>query len=365
MEGATRLASELRRALVAKTVPLGHALKAYERSQQRRAHPVQTLVPMVHSVGRVKGMLRSLRNTAFRLLPQVLSTPVFDATHRLALGWSFTVPDLGQGLYARLLGREFFEHAAQQCAALSDFHRGSQHKRACGQVEVRHGEGRLTRLLARLSGLPPALPPGTPLSVDVHVAQDGRETWHRVFGPAASAASSGASAGHAFTTKQWIAGEQMQEKHGWIVVTLDVVDTSFRAPTGEWRARFDHIIRGVSVAVPLPGGRALTLPLPRALCPVVHGITLPCVDEPGKPSNGWRFKVEVTAPTWMDSLLRSGTAPVSRSDDAGAMATALAALGGADGLDFVHSGVAEELARLAAAKGALVACYEGSIDSVE
>ena len=50
---------------------------------------------------------------------------------------------------------------------------------------------------------------------------------------------------------------------------------------------------------------------------------------------------------------------------AASMATALAALGGADGLDFVHSGVAEELARLAAAKGALVACYEGSIDNVE
>ena len=34
----------------------------------------------------------------------MISTPIFDTTHKFALGSSYTPPNLGEGLYSRILG---------------------------------------------------------------------------------------------------------------------------------------------------------------------------------------------------------------------------------------------------------------------
>lgn len=345
------LAAQLRRAFVTgELAGADEAIEAYRQRQSRRAFPVQVLVPMVHAIGRVSGLLRSCRNAVFKAAPGALKTPVFDSTHRWALGWNYTVPDLGQGLYARLLGARFFDKLREASQQLEQFHVGTERKHAEGHASVRVGSG-LMALAARLSGLPPVAPARSRLTVDVVVdAARGRETWKRhFFGPDGAV--------HELCTVQWLSGEQMLEQHGPFVLALNVVDASQVDCDGRvHRLRFDHVSCGMFLGLPVPqfvsqDGMWL-VPLPRFVAPVVHGTTEPI---PPTEGGGWNFSVRVCAPKWTRWL--SSAARPSHNSDAPTLPQSLSLRGGDDVEALIRS-VHDDA-------GPLIACYEGVIETVD
>lgn len=288
IEDALELGHQLHRALVKGSVGLPDALHQYNARRTARAHVVQTLVPMVHQVGRVSGRVRAARNAVFSASPVAVSTPVFDTTHRLALGWSYTSPDLGQGLYPRVLGHSAFSALEQRCPLLGRYHRGSHTRRATGGVWITAGTGWAQRLLGRLMGVPlGSVGPWAEVSVDVTPGEDGSEEWSRVFSGTRQVP---------FCTRQWIEGERMMEGFGPLVFGFDlpVVGSADDCGGGDGFG-FDIVLRSFEARVL---GTRLRVPIPKILWPSVRGTTR--VGDASRP--GWDLSVEVRAPTWCATL---------------------------------------------------------------
>ncbi len=139
----------------------------------------------------------TIRDDVVQLVPMFLRNMVFNMLHRFYLGWNYTAPDLGQGLYPRLAARNWTEAPA----LLRAFHGQSPDSHTCsGVVTVRRGAGLLTRLAAAAVGFPSA---AMNSAVDVHITQqsDGCEVWKRVFSPT-----------HSFVTTQYMENETMVER---------------------------------------------------------------------------------------------------------------------------------------------------------
>lgn len=289
IEDAAELASQLRSSLSAtgenkqqQQQQLGDALSVYDSRRRRRAHAVQRLVPLVHVVGHQGGWLRRARNALFTLTPHAIKTPVFDTTHRAALGWAYTCPNLGQGLYARLLGLRHWERLAAGSPGLQTFHSGTCSKAASGKATITQGSGWFVRLLGRVLGLPPSAPQAE-VSVEVEVADDsgGREAsmevWERVF-------TLPGGRQHRFTTTQWVEGENMFEQHGPLQFEFALVPCD----TG-----FIHVLQRTYVGM---AGWRLRIPVPGFAAPVVVG-------ETRVEGQGWYFAVRVHGPKWLTWLI--------------------------------------------------------------
>ena len=298
--------------------------RRYDRERRMRAHVVQTLVPAVHTIGSLAGTAETLRNCFFSVFPHALKTPIFDATHRAALGWSYTAPDLGQGLYVRLLGyaawrqlvgdelagrQDGHETTATRAAgavvtsrddqrktysqekALWAFHAGTVDKTAVGSSCVVHGPSLFARLLAFAAQLPAATPHAH-LEVAVQVNRaggsgsgsgSGGETWHRQFTSDSSARHSTSSRNNVsrFSTRQWIEGEHMVEQHGPLQFVFDLrpvyASSGLGVDDADAVVGFDHELLFVRVGFPGLSSRPWAcLRLPSVLTPRVHGTTRLC-----------------------------------------------------------------------------------------
>lgn len=308
MEDAAEVAAQLTRALrndggsQSRAEQLADALAAYDTKRRRRARLVQVLVPAVHTVGGARGVVRRLRDAFFLAVPAAVKTPVFDLVHRAALGWSYTVPNRGQGLYPRLFGARDWARIAAASPALERFHSGMHSKRCDGVVRVSRGRGRLASLLCSAAGLPADMPAAR-VTLHVDADADGCERWQRTFRPMEGDARGGCN----FDTLQWEEQEQMVERHGALQFVFAVVPGTRELPgelhsasavkDGVAAGAFEHQLRGFRLHL---WGR-VGLPLPRALWPRVEGYTHPLRFEDG--GDGWFLDVVARAPVWAAPLV--------------------------------------------------------------
>lgn len=272
---------ELRNETADLSMHITEAFREYEGRRQRRTRLVQVLVPWVHAMGSMRTGLAKYRNIVFNMFPDSVKTVVFDLTHKVLLGWSYTPPNLGQGLYHRLLGAAFM----QRNPTLASFH-ASDVTRACsGRVVVQRGTTSLVKLICTVLNLPPDYD-GHAGSVRVRIAcdeRDGSETWSRDF-----TAPCGKEVN--FKTKQFIFNEDLIEQFG-------PLQFSFRNEIS------DHEFESVAhrTYLCLPGLPAF--PLPKLLSPVVYGKTTTFTQSSeGNEQIYWNFDVELRGPQWCSSL---------------------------------------------------------------
>ncbi|CAF1397891.1 unnamed protein product [Didymodactylos carnosus] len=109
-----------------------------------------------------------------------IRSSIFNQLHRLTLGWNYTVPNLGQGLYARVLGYSEFEKLPE---LLQLFHceQAEVRTQQCkGTVTIKRGHSWFSCILAGADGAsPPAK--GAEVSVTIQQHADSSETRIRHF----------------------------------------------------------------------------------------------------------------------------------------------------------------------------------------
>mmetsp|Transcript_6089 Transcript_6089/g.9521 ORF Transcript_6089/g.9521 Transcript_6089/m.9521 type:complete len:438 (-) Transcript_6089:1109-2422(-) len=99
------------------------ALSRYDHTRRRRVVVPQHLARAVNFVGSLGTPWSTYRDISCSLLPTGLKTPLFDRLHQFTVGWSYTAPNIGQGLYARVLGPVAFRELPE---AQQAFHRGEK-----------------------------------------------------------------------------------------------------------------------------------------------------------------------------------------------------------------------------------------------
>jgi 2-polyprenyl-6-methoxyphenol hydroxylase-like FAD-dependent oxidoreductase len=192
-----------------------NAFKQYETNRKSRCKVVQTLVPWVHTVGAANGNLSLLRNATFNLSPRYLKTLVFDSTHRFALGWNYTPPNLGQGLYKRLLGYEFLSTTP----ILNKFHSGDIDRYCSGSINVQRGNI-LGNLMASICNLPKPLINGY-IELIATIDKSGKEHWQRIFRDC-----KGGKVVSTFNTTQSLFNEELMEQYGpFFIVFVKIIKT--------------------------------------------------------------------------------------------------------------------------------------------
>jgi 2-polyprenyl-6-methoxyphenol hydroxylase-like FAD-dependent oxidoreductase len=264
------------------------AFSQYYRARWFRTAVVQFLVPLVHQVGSISSpTLVLLRDGIFAAFPSFIKTVVFDFTHQIALGWSYTPPNLGQGLYHRLLGKSFMD--ANQ--SLSDFHRSDVDRHCSGTVDVIRGDNALASCLASVLMLPPSLQNGQ-VELSVTTLANGSEVWRRTF-----TSPNGTHAHSTFNTHQDIEEESLLEIFGPFIFHFKVCIV-------------DDNIFTLNLEKLKLGWRHLNVPVPHALHPRVYGTTYTCTctgDDVSHDATAkgwvWKFDVEVYGPAWSDAVL--------------------------------------------------------------
>jgi hypothetical protein len=197
------------------------ALREFSRVRIKRVHLVQRLVKAEHWVGSCDGFSAWLRNLLF-WVPTFVKTPVFDSTHRWALGWSYSPPPLPRiGLYERVLGPKAFARLDQRVRHL---HGGVESVMIRGEAKV------ISSWLARLFfGFKTYTGPFV-----LECTRDSRlESWKRRFGD------------FVFETQQFSAEGQLIESFGPLQFAFDLV------PAG---GGFKHVLSRLSIGkwIPLP-----------------------------------------------------------------------------------------------------------------
>jgi 2-polyprenyl-6-methoxyphenol hydroxylase-like FAD-dependent oxidoreductase len=294
IEDALELAHQIRKIYRSKSgecvnpsiAEVSTAFEAYERNRLGRVKLVQTLVPLVHSVGAMSQPYSDYRNTFFAIFPNFIKTTVFDLTHRFALGWSYTPPNLGQGLYHRLLDAPFM--AANKSLFL--FHKDDVDRYCSGEVTVQRGEALLADVLATIMCLPPSTRAGQSSKVSVHITTDadGVETWKRVFSYHNEFGRKTVSQpDFEFTTRQSTLEERLVECFGPIQFHFDVTVSS---PN-----EFKLSLSRMEVGMPLT---PWVVSVPSQLCPRVVGVTTQSDSD-----TGWSFDVQIKGPEWADSFV--------------------------------------------------------------
>ena len=249
------------------------AFLKYYTARNFRTSIVQFLVPLVHKIGSLSSPLWiNLRDNIFSIFPASVKTVVFDLTHQIALGWSYTPPNLGQGLYHRLLGNKFM----RKNQSLNVFHRFDVDRQCSGRVKVTEGSGVFAACLRALLSLPP--PMEGKVSLVVHCNSDGSERWCRTF-----ISENGMRA--EFNTMQHIEEEKLLETFGPFVFEFIVRITAENS--------FDLHLDRLAL-----GTQRLRIPAPKFLCPQIIGTTI-------NQENiiGWKFCVKIKGPSWSDIFL--------------------------------------------------------------
>ena len=298
IEDALELAHQLHRlnsrpdhSVTNATLPaLTDALRDYERRRWWRVYLVQFLVPLVHTIGACSEPYSSIRNGIFHIFPDVIKTCVFDCTHQMALGWRYTPPNLGQGLYHRLLDKTFL--AAN--VSLSTFHAHDVNRLCSGNVVVERGRGVLCHLLGRLLQLPPptALTEKSDVSVQIHTDSQGVETWRRIFSYYSRSNADNMTTAVPtrvveFTTRQSITGEDLVECYGPCQFHFRVM---IEGPN-----QFRLSLREMWLGIPLS---PFLVRVPAIGTPQVDGWTVQ-----SKADTGWMFDVHIRGPRWTDGFV--------------------------------------------------------------
>jgi hypothetical protein len=297
MELAHQLATISRQSSSSTRAPLQIAnetieksFETFARNRRNRTRLVQTLVPLVHQMGAMRSPLSTGRNFFFLLFPEWLKTIVFDRTHQLSLGWSYTPPNLHQGLYHRLLSASFLRRFPQ----LASFHSHESDRLCSGSLCVTVSESAILRSFLSLFSLPASNILIEDGEVVVNMICDpltGTETWHRIFRDRRM------SREYSFVTKQDISGEELTETF------LDCFLFSFEMIESD--QSFAISLSDLSLQLPFFGSQLL-LPLPSLCHPTVVGNTIPFPEERcsegGK--GGWDYEVDIGVPQWCRFFFR-------------------------------------------------------------
>ena len=251
------------------------SMSAYFSSRKRRTRFVQFLVPLVHKIGSMhSGLLISMRDGVFNFFPASLKSKVFDVTHRLALGWHYTPPNLGQGLYHRLLDHEFMIRNQ----SLFEFHKGDVNRWCSGSAEVTRGQSLISRFICNVLQIPKDMKNGM-VELEVQSNSDGSEVWRRLF-----LSSDGIHC--EFNTAQNIFEENLIETFGPLLFDFRVAISG----SNEFTLDLHKLRIGFS--------RILSIPMPSIFCPQVRGTTLHDASQVG-----WKYHVETRSPLWCDAFI--------------------------------------------------------------
>lgn len=256
------------------TTEISEAFEHYFQARRTRTAVVQFLVPLVHKIGSVSSpQLVILRDGVFAMFPDTLKTIVFDFTHQWALGWTYTPPNLGQGLYHRLLGGEFM----RSNLSLHKFHQHDTDRYCRGTVNVTHGPSVLATLLCFLMRLPRPMQNGE-VELRVTTLPDGSEQWRRLFSSCDGLCSQ-------FNTHQYCDEENLKEVFGPFIFYFEVVIVKENV--------FELNLEKMSV-----GWKHVSVPVPAVFLPKVRGTTT-------HDSNctGWKYAVDIRGPVWSDAIL--------------------------------------------------------------
>jgi 2-polyprenyl-6-methoxyphenol hydroxylase-like FAD-dependent oxidoreductase len=285
------------------------SFRTFAKNRRIRTKFVEFLVPLVHQMGAMRQPYASIRNGFFLVFPQWLKTIVFDRTHQLSLGWTYTPPNLHQGLYHRLLSSSFLQRFPHFAA----FHATESPRHCSGSVCVTVSNSTVIRSLLSLFSLPST---NIPLS-------DGRVTVEMVPQPSSASSSSSTEIWHRrftnqrtneefmFVTTQDIAQEELKETFlDTFVFTLQISehDRNFLITLSDLSLQFSIL------------GRHLVLPVPSFCHPVVVGNTIPASstsvagevegDEQG--GVGWEYEVEISLPRWCQRFVSEETGRILR-----------------------------------------------------
>lgn len=242
----------------------------YEKKRINRCKIVQTLVPWVHSVGTAYAPYNRIRDFFFKFPFVKIKTKIFDNTHRFALGWSYTPPNLGNGLYCRLLSKDFL----LKTKSLINFHSNDVDRYCKGTVKVERGKG-IGKLLAILMGLPKDLT-GT-IELNVLTDKNGTEVWKREF------YSTDKKIFSKFSTVQSLYEESLYERYGVLFFILEIEHIN--------NNRFDLYLKSFGLDI-----FGYKIRFPKFLTPIVTGIT---VDT----EIGWKFDVNIKSPKIFSSFI--------------------------------------------------------------
>jgi 2-polyprenyl-6-methoxyphenol hydroxylase-like FAD-dependent oxidoreductase len=260
-----------------------NSFKTLAKNRRNRTRFVQTLVPLVHQMGAMKSPLATGRNVFFLLFPEWLKTIVFDWTHQLSLGWSYTPPNLHQGLYHRLLSASFL-HRFPHLAA---FHSHESHRHCSGSLCVTVSDSVIIRSLLSLFSLPSSNISMNDGEVVVDMICDpltGAEIWNRTFRDRRSQRE------YSFVTKQDVYQEELKETFlDFFVFYLEILESDHN---------FLISLTDFSLQLPFFGPRFL-IPLPSLCQPTVVGNTIPFPEK-----DGWEYEVEIGVPKWCQFLFR-------------------------------------------------------------
>lgn len=269
------------------------SLQTFAKSRRNRAKFVEFLVPLVHKIGAMNAPYSSLRNSVFLLFPEWLKTIVFDRTHQLSLGWSYTPPNLHQGLYHRLLSSSFL----QKFPHLAAFHATESPRYCCGSVCVTVSDSSIIRYLLSLFSLPSSDIPlcDGRVTVEMTPHPSGTEIWHRRF------TNQQTNEEFEFVTTQDIAQEDLKESF------LDIFVFNFQVNEQD----NNFLITRTDLALQLSlFGHRLLVPVPSFCHPVIVGNTIPSPAEGGP--TGWDYEVEIRVPSWCERFLSEATGRILR-----------------------------------------------------
>ncbi|KAL4461948.1 hypothetical protein ABPG74_000793 [Tetrahymena malaccensis] len=252
----------------------------YVQKRRLRAHIVQTLVPMVHQVGRLDGKAEQFRNAFFKAWSGKFKTYIFDKTHQFCLGWSYTAPNLGQGLYTRIIGQNLFNYPK----GLVDFHinkakqlDGKQisvdfSKRGCvaeGNCNIYSDNNYFVNAVEKLFQLPQNMNNGKVI-LTVSCNEDGSELWQRQFINSCGQVNK-------FDSLQYVKGEKLYEEIFNLVIVMNLEEK------GDNRT-FYHNTEGFYFKIPFTN---LKIKIPQFLAPKVKAETIGT-------DNGWKYNVELS-----------------------------------------------------------------------
>ncbi|CAF0795682.1 unnamed protein product [Didymodactylos carnosus] len=283
IQDSLQLASELRTVYAvheANHIKFDSALEQYVQKRKYHIKLVQLASHAIAAIGQISNTtLIYLRNFIIQAIPFTIRSSIFNRLHRVALGWNYTVPNLGQGLYARALGCSEFEKLPE---LLQLFHCEQTEVRTheCkGTATVKRGPSWLSRILAGVGGAPPPAQ-NAEVSVTIQQHADGSETWTRYFYYLHP------NRIHKFETIQFLENDHLIETIGHSILPIKM---QFLFHLKSIPAGFQHQLKSCRLSI--YNSSFFSITIPRFLLPSVTGITE--ITESGK---SWKFDVTVSAP---------------------------------------------------------------------
>ena len=245
----------------------------YEKNRKLRTKIVQILVPLVHKMGAMKYPWNIFRNFIFLIFPSFIKTYVFDKTHQFALGWSYTAPNLGQGLYYRLLGDNFMNNLNNK--TLSIFHKNDKNRYCKGIYKITYSDTFFGKLISKIIMIDKGI-----IEIKIKVNKiNGSEYWNRIFYDDKN------NNKYQLNTLQCIAGEDLIESYGWFQFqfknTINSNNDGFVSTLINWLFNFS-IFKYFNAW--------------KWFIPIINIQTI-CT------KSGWNNNVEIRGPKWLDSFI--------------------------------------------------------------